>query len=245
MGTVTRSIRLASVLVVVAMLAHSAAVRAETLADVEKFIGDKWDKLKSASYDMEMSSNNEGQGYSMKMTSAGKGEVMRDGEKVKIHMETKTTNNMVAAGNTTKTEMLSTMVVDGEFAYTMMDNSGQKSVMKMKAQSYADGAGGKGFLKMLKDSNELSLLPDETIDGQAAYVLEGKPKGAAAAAGQNSKYYFSKDNGMVIQSVSGSADGKAKTIMKVTNIKIDPTIPAEHFSFTPPAGVQVTDMTKQ
>ena len=244
MGTVTRSIRLACVLVVVAMLGHSAAVRAETLADVEKFIGDKWDKLKSASYDMEMSSNNEGQGYSMKMTSAGKSEVMRDGDKVKIHMETKTTNNMVAAGNTTKTEMLSTMVVDGEFAYTMMDNSGQKSVMKTKAQSFSDGAGGKGFLKMLKEHSELALLPDETVDGNATYVIEGKAKGAAAG-GQNSKYYFSKENGMVIQSVSGSADGKAKTTMKITNIKIDPAIAADRFTFTAPAGVQVTDMTKQ
>ncbi len=244
MGTVTRSIRLACVLIVVAMLGHSAAVRAETLADVEKFIGDKWDKLKSASYDMEMSSNNEGQGYSMKMTSAGKSEVMRDGDKVKIHMDTKTTNDMVAAGNSTKTEMLSTMVVDGEFAYTMMDNSGQKSVMKTKAQSFSDGAGGKGFLKMLKEHGELALLPDETVDGKATYVIEGKAKGAAAG-GQNSKYYFSKENGMVIQSVSGSADGKAKTIMKITNIKIDPAIAADRFTFTAPAGVQVTDMTKQ
>ena len=54
MKTVTRSIRWACVLVVVSMLGHSAAVRAETLADVQKFIGEKWDGLKSVSYDMEM-----------------------------------------------------------------------------------------------------------------------------------------------------------------------------------------------
>lgn len=244
MSTFARCFRLACVLVVVGLLGHATAVHAETLESVQKSIADSWSKIKSATYDAEMASNNEGQGYSMKMTANSKSEVLRSGETTLMRTETKMSNDMTAGGNTTKTEMSSTMVVDGEFAYTLSDNAGQKSVMKMKGKQYSEGAGGQGLFKMLGETYTLALLPDETVDGKGTYVIEGKPKDANAPGGSVSKYYFAKDTGMVVQSITTSADGKSKTTMKIVNLKLNPDIPADHFKFTPPAGVQITDMSK-
>src|SRR5258706_5159462 len=109
-------------------------------------------------------------GFSMTNDTTTKYEMVRDGDKVKIRMESKTSQNM----NGTKSDSTSLMVVDGTTAYSMTDSAGQKMVMKMKPEPYAKGAGGKGMFESLKASGDLSALPDETVDGQAAYVVQAK-----------------------------------------------------------------------
>ncbi|HLX59943.1 MAG TPA: hypothetical protein VKX17_01555 [Planctomycetota bacterium] len=237
MNTIVRGVRGLCVLAAVAALIFTAA-RAETLDGVEKAISEKFDKLTSASYDMEMKADMSQAGFSMTMLSNTKYEMAKDGDKWKIRMESKTSQNM----NGTKSDSTSLMVVDGQTAYSMTDTAGQKMVMKMKPDAYTKGAGGKGMIQSLKESGDVSVLPDETVDGQAAYVLEVKSKTPGASA---MKYYLSKENGMTVQMLTLGADGKTTGTTKFSNIKINPSIPADHFTFTPPAGVQVMDMTKQ
>ena len=103
----------------------------------------------------------------MNMASTAKNEMMRSGDKMLIRMEAKTSNDMVVAGNSTKTDSMSTMVVDGEFAWTVTDTNGQKSVMKTNGKAFTENSGGAGLFKLLSEHYTLALMPDETVDGTA------------------------------------------------------------------------------
>lgn len=238
-----KSSRVLRMLAAVASLTLTARLSAATLEEIEKAVDAQFAKINSATYDMSTTLDMAGQGYTNKSESTGKNEMLRDGAKWKMRMESKSSGSMTIAGNTTKSDTTSLVVVDGDFAYSMSDTGGQKSVMKMKGDVYAKSAGGKAMFDALRTSMDVAVLPDETVDGVAAYVLDLKPK--QAAAGMKMKYYISKENGMPLQILSITEDGKPQMTTKMTNIKINPAIPADRFTFTPPAGVTVTDMTKE
>ena len=239
MSKVTTSIRCICTLVAGMALLHATVARAETLESAEKSIADAWEKSTSATYDMESLTDTAGQGYSMKMAMTAKCEMSREGGKYKMHMDSESNNEQNIGGNTTKTASKSSMVVDGEYAYMLTDNAGQKMAMKMSGAAYSINAGGAGLFKTMAETNDVSLQPDETVDGQAAHVIDAKDK----KAGSTMRYYFSKDTGWVIQMISKGPDGKVLSTTKLKNIKLGATIPADHFVFTPPAGVTVTDMS--
>ncbi|MEI6231728.1 MAG: hypothetical protein WCT04_01645 [Planctomycetota bacterium] len=239
MVKVTGMLRRACVLVAGVALVYASAVRAATLESVQKSISDAWEKASSATYDMETITDSSGPGYSMKMTMTGTSEMSRAGGKYKMRMESKAVTDQNFGGNASKSESKSTMIVDGDFAYTIMDTAGQKMAMKMSAAPYTENAGGDKMFKSIAASSTLTLAADESVDGQAAYVIEAKEK----TQGSVMSYYFSKDNGFVLQMISKGPDGKTITTTKMKNIKIGASIPADHFVFTAPAGVQVQDMT--
>ena len=73
-------------------------------------------------------------------------------------------------------------------------------------------------------------------------MIEAKPK--EAVTGQVSKYYFDKSTEQAAAVVVGQHD-EVKDDGCVTHVKVNATLGADRFKFTPPAGVQVMDMTKQ
>jgi hypothetical protein len=134
------------------------------------------------------------------------------------------------------------MVSDGVVIYMLTESDGQKTAMKTKAT--AGDSGGKAMFKSLREGNDCKVLPEESVSGLACYVIETTPKAVQAGAPKmTSRYYFAKDPGMMVQMTSNSEDGKSTTKMTLKNVKVDPSIPADHFVFTAPAGVEVQDMT--
>ena len=223
-----------------AMLASTAS--AATLDEIEKACSDKWEAITSASYDCTFDTNMSGQGFSMKSNGSAKGEMMHKGAKWLMRMDTKTSMVQTVGGNETKSDTSTTMVCDSDFLYTVSDTAGQKSGIKSKADTWTKMAGGKGFFQYLRDSSDLTVLPDGTVDGKSVYVVEAKAKQAGANV---TRYYFDKDSGFALQSVTNGADGKPMSTMKVSNLKQNVSLADDHFIFKAPEGVQIQDMTKQ
>lgn len=240
-----RKIRVMCVLFAIAFVCRVATVRAETLEGLQKAADENWKKMTSMSYNIEMNMDMSGEGFSMKSTGSGKCEMSHSGEKWMMFTEMKNSAVQKVAGTETKTDSVTSMVCDGDFIYTVSDMAGQKSATKSKADSFMKMAGGTGFFTGLKDVYDLSVLPDEQVDGKATYVVEAKPKAAAAAAGGASRYNFDKDSMIVVQTKTMGPDGKVMSLMKVTNLKLGGAVDASHFAFKAPAGVEVMDMTKQ
>jgi len=154
----------------------------------------------------------------------------------------KTTMQSSVPGNTDKTEMTSTVIADGDFAYTPGSVNGRKNLSKWKSDAFTantEHSGGMALFKLLHTYHELTLLPDETVDGSSAYVIQGRDKPAMPGS-LTVKYYFSKDNGILIQSITSSppptpaytaefGDRSTSVTMKILNLKIDPALPPEHF----------------
>ena len=101
-----------------------------------------------------------------------------------------------------------------------------------------------GF-KMMEQYYNLKLLPDETVDGKSTFVLEMtlKDKQAGIPIGK-SKLYYDKATGIAIKSISYDDKDKPSGTMTTSDIKIDANIPADHFVFKVPVGVEVKDETK-
>src|SRR6185295_3293246 len=96
--------------VVIASLALICSARAATLAEIETAIDTQFAKVNSVTYDSETNMEMAQQGYSNKTVSTSKTEMQRDGDKWKMRSDSKSSSTMVVGGNTTKTNMDSTMV---------------------------------------------------------------------------------------------------------------------------------------
>lgn len=224
-------------------LTFTGTAFADAIDDIEAAITPKWEKIASLSYDSEMTSKMDSDAFKSNMTSTGSTQMQRKGDKWNMRMDSKSDSSSTVQGKETKTSSITQMISSDGFIYTLSESEGKKTAMKMKAPDSKD-SGGKAFFKSIRESNNLKVLPDETVDGQACYALEATPKNSPAGVQPTTtKYCFSKTTGMMVQTTSTSADGKNVSKMTVKNVKVDPSIPADRFVFTPPAGVEVQDMS--
>jgi outer membrane lipoprotein-sorting protein len=216
--------------------------RCADLDAIEADICNKWDSIKSMTYDMESSTNMATPQFSMTSNTTGTAEMKRKGDMWLMRMDSKGANSQTLGGKETKSESTTMMVIDGEYVYSLTDAGGAKMCTKMKAQDWTKMAGGKGYFKWLREENDVKVLPDETIDGVSCYALEATSKKVQPGQG-SMKFCFSKDNGMTVLTVAKGPDGKVLTTSKIKNIKSGVALADDRFTFTPPAGVTVTDMT--
>lgn len=232
----------------VAGLVFSAtASAADTLEDVEKKILAQAEKNRTLSARTATSSDIEAPGMRMKSQAEGTYEYARRGDKTLFRMESK------SAGTTkfgdqpeTKSEDKTLAIADGEFYYTLTETAGQKMAMKMKLDpSKINVTGKEGFEQLHKDYN-LKLLPDEKVDGHEAYVIEATPKKPKPGTTELTRFYYSKENGVLVKSAmeSKAEQSKSKVTFSLSDVKPNADIKPERFVFKAPEGVVVMDMTK-
>jgi outer membrane lipoprotein-sorting protein len=223
---------------VVAGLAVQAA-RADSLADVKKKIESQSQSHQTLRQEMRMTTDMPG--TAGKMTSTGTMEFARRG-KDKWVMRSDTVMKMPKQEGQPELEpMKSTAINDGQYLYSITDQGGQKTAMKMKAdQGGQKAADPTGFGEMEKQY-DLKLLPDEKVDGKNTWVIEAKPKQDQMGGIDRVVMYYDQANGVAVKTVTYDKAGKALSTIEMTKVEVDVKIPDERF--TVPAGVQVTDMT--
>lgn len=222
---------------------HSMTIGAESVEDVTKKIGDAWKKFKTLSYDMETVTVVSSPSFSVTTTSSGNCEMLRDSVKFKMRMVTKILTDTIRNGTTTKLAQTCTLISDGEFAHTLTDTQGVVRAIKSKADAYTDSAGGAGFIDGLKETSAVTVLPDADFHGMAVFVLEAKERAKESAPA--TRYYVSKEMGIVVHFSIRSPENNETVTLNITNIKIDPVVAADRFVFTAPEGVKVLDMSKE
>src|SRR5690606_29108664 len=93
-------------------------------------------------------------------------------------------------------------VYDGEYSYSEMEMLGQKQVGRKKpdASDVSKADGGKSVLNAMKKMGEVKLLHEETIDGEAMFVVEViyNEKAIEKSRGQadRQRLYLSKVTGL-------------------------------------------------
>lgn len=131
-------------------------------------------------------------------------------------------------------------------------------VQKFDKSVYQDGSGqgmnlqaGSDPSKVLDDLDPetVQLLGEETFDGAGCYVFQGKlPKPASMAGAEalpdSMKIWIGKGDGLARKTEAYLTDGKLAMSATLSNIKTGVPLSPAAFAFTPPAGVQVMDMTE-
>ncbi|RIK66856.1 MAG: hypothetical protein DCC66_12495 [Planctomycetota bacterium] len=241
-GVIPMSNRLRSVpaLAILGLLL-AAPVHADTLEAVEKKLAEQSRKTTSLSMKMKTVSDVSGEGFKSITTIDGTYEYMTDGKKTLTRIDVSTKTQMELGGTRQNIDAKSLTISDGEVMWMLSEQSGQKMVSKMKA----DEKQMTNWREDMKEWYNLKLLPDETVDGKPCYVIEMTPKKAPAAAAEyRTVQYYQKDTGVVVKAVSYGADRKPVSTTTYSDIKINPKLDKGRFTFTPPAGVPVMDMTQ-
>jgi outer membrane lipoprotein-sorting protein len=243
-----RTISLAVVLVAGCAMAARAA---ETLESVEKKIAEQAGKYKTLQYDTHMVSDMSiGEGMSSKSTMDGQVQAMRKAGKVLSRVDSKSRTTMKMGDAPAQTQEVSSLMVnDGQYVYTLTDVGGQKMAHKTKPDPKAAGADPmdtkQTFDAMRKEFN-LKILPDQTVDGKDCWVIEATAKDAKAPNTIVARMVmdYDKKTGLPVKSVSYDMAGKVSSTMTISDVKVNPEIPADRFVFKAPPGVEVMDMTK-
>ncbi|MGE3180316.1 MAG: outer membrane lipoprotein carrier protein LolA [Phycisphaerae bacterium] len=221
-----------------ATICFAVSTMADDLADVEKKIHEKAKSIKSVQAKVKTVTDMSMEGYKMQGESIGEYQMMKNAAgKMMMRMETKDKNKTEVAGQTNETEGTNLMISDGEFTYSLSDINGVKTASKA-AQGDWDQMPFTGY----REQYTIKQLPDEKVDGAAAWVFEMTPKeNVGAMAGSKMVISFHQESGMPIKTVSYNAEGKPQLTMTMTDIKLNDNISADRFVFKAPPGVEVMD----
>ncbi|MFO0840089.1 MAG: hypothetical protein U1D55_16400 [Phycisphaerae bacterium] len=216
---------------------------ADTLEDVEKKLVAAAEKLTSFQAKMRSVQDMAMGEVTNKSRIEGQYEYVRKDGKALYRMEAKTSGVIEMKGAEPQKMDGNTMVVcDGEYAYTYNEAMGQKMAFKMKSDPKMSVFVDKQFLSMLKKDHDLTLMPDEKIDGKDCWVVQAVPKKPEMI--EKFVYYFQKETGIGLKTIGKDKAGKDITVTELSDVKMNVTIPADRFVFKAPEGVTVQDMSK-
>jgi outer membrane lipoprotein-sorting protein len=136
-----------------------------------------------------------------------------------------------------------TMVCDGEFMYIYSDKAGRKSAVKLKADARTAGDV-TALFDSLRGDYDLKVLPEETVNGQPCYVIEGTASKELDHPLVRQMTWFSKDLGLAVRIVVYTKAGEVTGRSDTTDIKPNAPIEDDRFTFEAPEGVQVRDLSQ-
>lgn len=223
-------------------IAFASVAAAETAEEVMTKIAEMNKKITSMKAHVKTVTSLENEMMKQNSVSDGDYEYLVKDGKTFLRMEANTTGTTEMMGNKQESKGTSLTIMDGEYSYMLNEQDGQKTAMKMKASgdmNPADPFAG------LRENYNVKLLPDETVDGESVYVLELTPKAADAMGAGRMVQYFRKDNGTIVKVISFDANNKPSVTVTYTNVEVNPSIGADRFVFTAPAGVEVMDMSNE
>lgn len=224
------------------LFAPALAIGADTLESVEKTIIARSRDVSSLQFDMKTVADYSSAQFSFTQNSQGRYEYLKKGDKMLYRIESKD-RSVTKTGETEKaTDSATTIIFDGSFLYSLRDTDGKKSATKQKAPNsgwFADQA----YFDTMKRSYDLKLLPDETVEGRAVYVIEAKGK-AVGAPPTSTIMYHDKETGLAIKTVTKDGSGKVTSTSTFSNLNINPPISPDRFTFELPPGVELVDLTQ-
>lgn len=133
-------------------------------------------------------------------------------------------------------------IFDGEFLYTVDQRHEGKTATKSRLKpGQFQYIGGRRLFSQVLGLDRFSLLPDETIDDKSVYVFEGKAAGGTVTT----RSYFDKQTGMLLKMVTEDSIAQTKYTFVLSDIKVNVEFDDDHFTFIPPDGVEVQDLTRR
>lgn len=228
-----------------ALLVGSAA-RAETLEEVKKQLGEKFAGHKTVQYKVKMQSDQSVMGMSMKSTVDAIGAMARKGDKVLSRVEQESVSIRKMGDEEQKTESKSLTISDGEYTYTLMENTGQQQAVKQKIdpETQASMFDPAKMLEQFEEAYLLKLLPAESVNGKPAHVIEMTPKDENMREYMGrSVLYFDQESGLGVKTLTYNNDGKVTGTTEMTDIKINADVSPDMFVFKAPPGVEVVEQT--
>jgi len=228
-----------------------------TVEELEKKLAEVEKTMKSFSGDAKMSGT-EGQ-LAITATVSRVSLFVRDGDKILI--KDRIAGDMTLRRPDGRELALETKrISDGATVWQEMRRAGTDRIQVIKKR--ADAKDDRGVasnqtpledFKTDREMYDLKVTGEETLDGEAVYVLEGtfqdaylKKNPASAERGKTRhkiRRYYAKKDMLERNEIAHDTNGKLSYHLVVTNVKVNPEVDEKLFEYTPPPGAQVRDMT--
>jgi outer membrane lipoprotein-sorting protein len=146
-----------------------------------------------------------------------------------------------ANGNVDLTDGKTLTVSDGQMTYLLSEHNGHRTALKTKPQTESLA----NPLSALRGMYDLALLPDESIDGKDAYVIECTPNASQSSLQGRLVNYYLKSNGLLVKSTAYNGGGDLINTTTYTDLKTNVAIKPDRFEFKVPDGVELLDYTNR
>ncbi len=221
---------------------------ARDLAEIEKELSALWTKSSTYSAKLEMKGHASQGGATVQMDGKGAIEGMKKDSTTLYRMEMDQTISM----GETKMPNKMLVVYDGTQVFTQTSMMGPTMVFKSKPeeQSQMVPGGGPDAFKQMHAQFNITVLPDDTINGEPVYVLELRPKEDTgqqpSAPGKSPQFEkallsLSQKTGLPFKMLMFNDGDMPLMTIVYKDYKIGAEIDAARFSYTPPPGAMVMD----
>jgi len=160
-----------------------------------------------------------------------------------MRAESTSTTVSVMEGQETKEVSKLLMVCDGERTYVQNDAGGSVTVTVAQAQKLSQ-VKPSALLASYRQMGELTLLPDREVNGVDCRVIKVAMKAYPGMPPPgHSEFCFRKDNGLMWANRGLDAEGKEVSNTTCSDLDTSVEFEKSHFTYEPPEGAQVIDMT--
>ena len=237
-----------SCILTIAILCLTPLAAADDKLDaIEKEVTQKWKSVKSLAADMTTKSSISRGGQVMLTDVTGTFELMRKGDDALYRQEHNATSRISGGGQNTTITAKIVAVYDGEYLYQhqFSEMMGQNVANKRRMDDGGMLAGGENMFRMLRESYNLTVLPDQKVNGHDCWVIEARPKAPNPQPGAPivMTHYIRKQDGFAVKLAGVNAAGETVLDTVYSNIRVDQPIDPKRFTFVAPDGVTVVDLT--
>ena len=229
-----------------------AAADERKLEDVQKEIVEKFSQVKTLKANYSTFSERDTEKYVFRSKGTGGLEyashdgkqLLRMNESRTMETEFKEKDRVVIGGKNMQGNIAAEFVVDGEFAYTIMDQGGAKSIIKHRLDAPNLPRFGQVLFDTLKTTHDLTLLPDEKHGTDEVFVINAQVKemnkdNPLAAT----RYYFRKSDGVLLKTTNHEVDGDKYSTTTYTELQLNIPFNPERFKLNVPPGTPISDQT--
>lgn len=162
----------------------------------------------------------------------------------KLFMKTRSYSSILIEqpeGKRLLTGMRLNKVSDGEFVFTVEERYESMVATKTWAiPPHIRAVGGVDLFVRMHRAGRVTLLPDEVINGRDVYVFEVRVTGDAVVT----RHHVCKETGVRLYFEMKRLDGNLTFTYALSELEINPEFSEDHFTFVPPDGVEVQDLTQ-
>jgi outer membrane lipoprotein-sorting protein len=226
------------------VLGCGAAALGDDVDTVEKKIENAWDKSKSLTAKMTLSSRLTVGDSLITATGEGTYDFLHQDGKLLSRTEFRSSTLQKTATEENRFDQHVLAVSDGRTSQTLVETTGgEPRIVKSKVDPQQTGDP-KALLESLRRQGAVAVLPDDLVDGRKVYVIEVILREVEPFSSGKQRFSFDQESGFLVRIVGLGDDDLPMSTVTYSDIKIDVPIPLERFTLKIPEGVEVVDETK-
>lgn len=159
----------------------------------------------------------------------------------RIDMTIETTR--IADGAEEKTVEPQTMMSDGQYMYQIGERNGKKAAYKARIDKLQSSVPTPEFFFFLHRDYDLSLLPDEEVDGKPCWVIRAAKISEEEVLRIKTLTYFRQDIPLMVKTVNLDRFDNVMQVTHIKDIQVDVPVDRDQFEFRPEPDWDIQDQT--